>query len=301
MKMAKTAALAGALWWLVAAASAAPAPAESLRVTLQSKQRLVAQQLTQSPAALRIRQSQHASANKMLAQAQAHYAKAQQLEDAGRMPAAIDSLDEALRQIVAASKLVPDVAYQAALERSQNTQLREALGAFQARHKSLISRMTSKKGQTGAATVDTGRIDAMVAKADVLIASGKQREANGVLNEAYRAVVATLNNMLAAETIVYDLKFDSPAEEFRHELARNRDYEELIPIALVQLNTTRETATLAERHVQQSRQLREAAQQQASAGTYPIALKTLHDATEQLQRALRVAGVRVPQSTEFTP
>lgn len=297
----KSAALAGVLCLLGAAVMAAPAPAQSLRVTLQSKQRLVEQQLTQSPAVLRIRQSQQVQAKKMLAQAQANYARAQQQADAGRTPAAIELLDESLRQIVAASALVPDVTHQAALERSQNAQLREALGTFQALHKSLTNRMAGKTGQTANASVDIGHIDTLVAQADTLMANGQQRQANQVLSQAYRAVVSTLNKILAAETIVYDLKFDSPSEEFRHELARNRSYEELIPIALAQLNTSRATATLAQRHVLQSQQLRAAAQRQADAGAYPVAMKAIQDATEQLQRALRVAGVRVPQSTEITP
>lgn len=312
MKIAsKTAALAGAVCLLAAAASAAPplaaaarldapATADSLRVTLQNKQRLVERQLTQSPAALRIRQSKHAQANKLLAQAQAYHVRAQEQADAGRAQAAMELLDEALRQIMAASKLVPDVAHQAVLERRQNAQLRAALSNFQALHKSLTNRMESKKAQTLNVNADSGRIATMVAQADALIASGKQREANGLLSDAYRTVVSTLINMLAAETIVYGLKFDSPTEEYRHELARNLGYEELIPIALVQLNTAPQTATLAERHVQQSRHLRQVAQKQASGGEYPVALKTMQDATEQLQRALRVAGVLVPQSTEFT-
>lgn len=311
MKIAsKTAALAGAVCLLAALAPApalagaarmaSPVTADALNITLQSKQRLVEQQLHQSPAVLRIRQSKHGQANRMLAQAQSLYTKAQEQATTARAQAAIELLDEALRQIVAASRLVPDVAHQGALERHQNTQLREALGSFQALHKSLTNRMDGKKAQTATVTVDSARIDAMVAQADALMARGKQREANVLLSDAYRAVVSTLNNMLAAQTIVYDLKFDSPAEEYRHELARNLGYEELVPIALVQLNTAPQTAILTQRHVQQSRHLRLVAQKQAGAGDYPAAMKALQDATEQLQHALRVAGVLVPQSTEFT-
>lgn len=307
----QTSALAGALCLLAGAASAAspvaaaprleaPAAADALRVALQSKQRLVERQLNQSPAALRIRQSKHVQANKLLAQAQADHARAQAQANAGRTQAALDLLDQALRQIMAASRLVPDAALQGTLERRENAQLREALGSFQALYKNLTGRMGGKKAQTWTVKIDSGRIDAMVVQADALMAGGKQSEANLLLSTAYRAVVSTLNDVLAAETIVYDLKFDSPAEEYHHELARNLGYEELIPIALVQFNTAPQTATLAARHVQQSRSLRQVAQRQAGGGDYAAALKTIQDATEQLQRALRVAGVLVPQSAEFT-
>ena len=283
------------------APSGAEVGANPLRMTLESKLRLVKLQLAQSPAAQRIRQSNNAPAKRKLADAQAHYAKAQAESNAGRPETALQLLDESLRQIVSASSLVPDVAQQAAQERSRNTDLREAIHTFQSLHKNLSNRMATRKGQTATVAAEIGQIDAMVDKADALVASGNQYEANVVLNAAYKIVVSTLNKILAAETIVYGLKFDSPTDEFRHELARNRSYEELIPIALAQLNSTRESATLAERYVQQSRDLREASQKQASGGDHHAAVKTLQLATSHLQRSLRIAGLVVPQSPGSMP
>lgn len=281
------------------AARAVDGTAKPSLETLDRKQRLVELQLRQSPTVLRVRQSGHALANKKLAEAQALHAKAQAESQAGRVQVAIQLLDESLRQIIAASKLVPDAAHQASLEHKQNGELREALRTFQALHKGLASRTEIKKAQTPNMSADIARIDAMAVKADALIANGNDHEANGLLNTAYKQVVSILNNMLAAETIVYDLKFDSPTEEFRHELARNRSFEELIPIALTQLNATGESAAQAERHVQTSRNLRDAADKQASTGNYPIALKTIQNATDHLQSALRIAGVMVPQASDY--
>lgn len=283
------------------APSGAEVGANPLLVTLESKLRLVKLLLAQSPAVQRIPQSNNAQAKKKLADAQAHYAKAEVESNAGRAEAAIQLLDESLRKIVSASIMVPDVTQQAAQERSQNANWREAIRTFQTLHKNISSRMSTSNVQTSAVAADIGRIDGMVDKADALIASGNQHEASVLLSSAYKIVVSALNKMLTAETIVYDLKFDSPAEEFRHELARNRSYEDLIPLALVQLNTTRETATLAERYVQQSRDLRDAAQKQASDGAYHTAVKTIQNATSHLQRSLRIAGVVVPQSPEIQP
>lgn len=269
------------------------------RATLERKLRLVKQLLAQSPAVQRIQQSNNAQAKKKLVDAQALYGKAETEFNAGRVEAAVRLSDESLRKITSASSLVPDPMQQAAQERSRNSELREAIRTFQTLHKSHSSRLLTGKLQASAVASDIDRIDSMVDKADTLIAGGNQHEASVVLNSAYKIVVSTLNKILAAETIVYDLKFDSPAKEFRHELARNRSYEELIPIALVQFNTPRETANLAGRYAQQSRDLRDAAQKQASGGDYPAALKTMQDATSHLQRSLRIAGVVVPQSPQL--
>jgi hypothetical protein len=283
------------------ATGAAEVRANSSRTTLERKLRLVKQLLSQSPAVLRIPQSNNDQAKKKLAEAQDLYAKAETEFNASRAESAMRLLDESLRQIAAASSLVPDPVQQLAQERSRNTQLREAIHTFQAQHKSLSNRMSPEKLQASTVAANIDRIDAMVEKADALIVGGNQHEANLVLNSTYQVVVSTLNKMLAAETIVYGLKFDSPAEEFRHELARNLSYEELIPIAIAQLNTVRETAIVAERYAQQSRDLRVVAKKQASDRDYLTAVKTIEDATSHLQRSLRIAGVVVPQSSEVSP
>ncbi|NMM05020.1 MAG: hypothetical protein HHJ18_01950 [Polaromonas sp.] len=275
--------------------------ANSFRATLERKLRLVKQLLSLSPAVLRIPQSNNAQAKRKLAEAQARYAKAETEFNASRGEAAMLLLDESLRQIAAASSLVPDPVQQLAQKRSRNTQLREAIRTFQMQQKGLSSRMSPKKLQASTVVADVDRIDGMVDKADALILGGNQDEANVVLNSAYQSVVATLNKILAAETIVYGLKFDLPAEEFRHELARNRSYEELIPIAIAQLNTVRETAVVAEHYAQQSRDLRVIAQKQASGQDYIAAVKTIEGATSHLQRSLRIAGVVVPHSSEVPP
>jgi hypothetical protein len=275
--------------------------ASSSRTTLERKLRLVRQLLAQSPAMLRISQSNNPQAKKKLAEAQTLYTRAETEFNSSHLDLAMQFLDESLRQIAAASSLVPDPAQQLAQETSRNLQFREAIRTFQTQQKSLASRMSPGKLQASRVAADIGQIDGMVDKADTLILGGNPHEANVVLKGAYQIVVSTLNKMLAAQTIVYGLKFDSPAEEFRHELARNRSYEELIPIAIAQLQTVPETVIVAERYAQQSRELRVIAQKQASGHDYVTAVKTIEDATSHLQRSLRIAGVVVPQSSEVPP
>ncbi|HJV51954.1 MAG TPA: hypothetical protein VJ652_10870 [Noviherbaspirillum sp.] len=281
-----------------AALPAAEAPGGALQATLESKTRLIKLLLTQSPAVRRIPQSDNAQARKKLAEAQSLVARADGEAAAGRTDAAVKLLDEALRDIVAATRLVPDAGQQAAQERARYTALSEMTRTFLQLHKNLSARMAAKKVQAPASALDVGKVNGLLEKAETLAAGGRHKEANALLNDAYKAAVSALNGLLMSETIVYDQKFDSPAEEFQHELARNRSYEELIPIALAQLNTPRETALLSERYTQQSKDLRDTAQKQAAGGDYPAALKSIQDATAQLQRSLRIVGVIVPQASE---
>lgn len=268
--------------------------AASLQSALESKTRLVKLLLTQSPAVQRIPQSNNTQAQKKLADAQALYAKADAEAGAGHIEPAIKLLDQALLDIVSAARLVPDAAQQTVQERLRYNELRESVRIFVSLYQSLEQRMAGSR----AAELDLPRIGAVMEKAEALAVTSKHKEANAVLDDAYKSVVTGINKILMAKTIVYGLKFESSAEEFQHELARNRSYEELIPLALKQLNPPRENALLCELYVQQGRELRELAQKQAGGGDYLSALKTIQDATGQLQRSLQLAGVVVPQSSK---
>lgn len=297
--------------WLAVAALAAAVPAPALlaqggtetqvqsgpaQTALAAKLRLVKLLLDQSPAVQRIPASGNATAKKKLADAQAMYAQARAAADAGGGADAIKLLDDALRQIVAASYLVPDAAQQVAQERARYAGLAEAVRTFQQLYRNVAARMSAKKAQVP--QLDAAKINADIERAASLASAGKHAEANGLLNGAYKTIVGTINRMLSAETIVYDQKFESPAEEFRFELARNRSFEDLVPVAIAELNTPRDSAALAERYVQQSRELRQKAEQQSASGDYATAIKLLQEASGHLQRSLRVAGVVVPQAQD---
>lgn len=285
-----------------ASAAAGSEAAGSAQAAVESKTRLIRLLLSQSPAMQRIPQSNNAQAKKKLADAQSLFAKATSEANAGRHDAALKMLDETLREITAASRMVPDMSQLASQERARYNSLLESTRAFVSLHKNLSARMAARNLPSSSNPLDTIlRVKDQVDKAEVLAAAGNHKDANGILNDAYKSIVTALNRMLMSETIVYDNKFESPAEEFRHELARNRSYEELVPLAIAQFSPPREAAMQSERHVQQSRELRDVAQKQAASGDYPAALKTIQDATSHLQRSLRVAGVVVPQSIESKP
>ena len=280
------------------ARSGAPPDARSpapTRASLENKLRLVGMLLAQSPAVLRIPGSGNAEAIKLLADARALHDAANGEAAAGRTAAAVDMLNQSLQKIASAARLVPDPAQQLALERARYNALRESTHAFSNLHEGLLARMAERKPEPASLAPDSSKIAAVLAQAAELAAANRYIQANALLQDAYNSVVTALNRMLMAKTIVYDQNFSSPADEYRHELARNRNYEDLLPLALTQLNPGPEVSLLSERSAQQSRVLRETAQQQAGRGDYAAAVKSLHEATEHLQRSLRIAGVIVPQ------
>jgi hypothetical protein len=271
---------------------------KSSREMLESKTRLIKLLLAQSPALQRIPSSSNVQAKKQLDDVQSLYARAGAEDNAGQVASAIKLLDEALHLIVVTSRLVPDPAQIKAQERARYIQLSEAVQTFQTLHQNVVGAASENKGQLVLIAEEMKQIKLLFGKAEVLAAQNNYSEANALMSGAYNAVVSALNKMLSEKTIVYDLKFPTPAAEYQHEITRYHSYEELIPIALVQLNPAPETAKLTERYVSHSHDLLAAAKRQADHGEYQVALKTLQEAISHLQRSLRIAGVVVPQTPE---
>ena len=267
---------------------------------LTHKLRLTQQQLAQSPSVKRILQSDNALAQAALTQAQQLYDQAVLEARAGNIDAGTLLVDESLRLIVTAARMAPDTNLLAAQERQHNAELREAIQTFHLLHKNFSNRLAAINAPAPEVDSDIERLDAMTSQADALISNGQQHEAHVLLSSAHLIVVSTLNKMLMSQTFVYDLKFDSPADEFQHELAKNIGLEELVPMALQQVKVKQEVADLAERYRQHGRALRTTAQQQVHGGDYAAGLKSIQEASVLLQHALRMAGVAIPQSPEIT-
>jgi hypothetical protein len=276
------------------------AKASSRALALNHKLRLTQQQLAQSPSAKRILESDNALAKAALAQAQALYEQAAIEASAGHFEVGSQQVDEALRLLVTAARMAPDASLLAEQERHRNTELREAIRTFHLLHKNFSNRLAAINAPAPEVDSEIDRLDAMTSQADALIRSGQQHEAHVLLNSAHLIVVSTLNKMLMSQTVVYDLKFDSPADEFQHELAKNMGLEELVPLALQQVKVTREAADLADRYMQHGRALRTTAQQQVRSGDLAAALKSIQEASVLMQHSLRMAGVAIPQSPEIT-
>lgn len=270
-------------------------------MTLTNELRLIRQQLAQSSSIHRIRQGHQTEAKAKLADAHVLLEKAESETREGHVDEAIELADESSLSMVMAAKLTPDDAKLAAQERSQNVELRDAIRAFLLLYEDIVTRMTATGAHSSTFGADIARLNNMTSKADALIASGNQHEANVILSTAHMVVVSSLNRMLMAQTIVYDSKFGSAARKIEHELAKNLSFEKLAFVALVRLKATRKNATMTEQYVQQSRELRDAAQRQASGRGCRAALKSIQDASAHFQRALRIAGLVVSQPSEIAP
>lgn len=261
--------------------------------TIQQKLRLVKTLLEKSPALGRAARSDDAAVKLQVATAHTLYAKANDAMGAGDSAQADELLDEALQLIENASRQAPDPLQAEKVQQARYSELIESVRGLQATYQNLRLRLSPKAAI--APPAETEHITGLIGQAQTLAHDRHYAEAGKLLNGAHALLITALNNLLGSTTLMYDLKFRSPAEEFDYEMARYHSYEELVPIAYAELKPSAGSIKLSERIVQESREMRDRAKQQAMNGDLQSAISTMVEAVKQVQTALQLVGLVLPQ------
>lgn len=231
------------------------------------------------------------------AEAQTLFAGARRLLDAARGKLADKDyegagrfLDEALRAVSSGSSVLhrDGSVLSEGAHRAQNTELLEQLQIYRA---SLVEAAGVPESKIVSAAVV--RLDQMAAKAQELMQAGRHGEANQILGETYRHAVTALSQARAGQTVILELKFASPADEFAYERKRNHGHEMLANMILEEDRFQDTTRDKVVHYLDENRKLRDRAEEEAAGGDYKNAIRTMESATGQLTQALRVVGVPV--------
>jgi hypothetical protein len=278
---------------LHAAENMLPSNSRSSLETVRQKLQLVKTLLAKSPAIERAARSDDPAVQRQAMAAHALYAKANDALGAGDATQADALLDKALQLIENATRQAPDPLQ---AEKAQQTRYTELLGSvhgLQATYQDLSMRLTSKK--TFAPPAEAARISTLIDQARSLAHGLHYSEAGELLKSAHALLITALNKLLGSTTLMYDLKFKSASEEFDYEMARYHSYEELVPIAYVELKPSEDSIKLSERFVQESREMKVRAKQQAASGDFASAIGTMLEAVKKVQAALQLVGLVLPE------
>ena len=249
--------------------------------------------VTNSGTAKRIQNSTNDKAKAMLKSAEEKIGEAKTTLKSNQLQKSKDLVDEALRLISSASTEVP------ALESRSMTELEQefdeylhGIHTFKASYDRTYERAQSdKKGRAIAVKVDMTQMETMITHAKNLRASGKLQEANQILHSAQKKLTSALNKMLASQTVVYDLKFDSHQEEYEYEVARFESYVELVPLAIERKQPVEGTLKLMQQYTETAKNIRKKALEFAKKSDYKTAIEGMQEATNEIRRALRLVGV----------
>lgn len=271
------------------------ADTDSDRAQVAQKMALAARLLSDPSATERIISSGSRPAVGHLNEGRVYHALAADLLARGDVDAAHRAVDQALRLLGVARRLVPDATSRRAAAQTRHEQLmgstERLIDAWRERAGSQV------QGYGNELTAALGLIEV----ARRLARDGHYEESNQTLVRAERLVLSALNQTLHAATLDYTLRAKNPAEAFEHELARQRDFAALLPLAVRDLKPRPDAITLIDRYTETSNALQTQALQQQRAGNTAQALAHLRNATLYLQRALLAAGLASPQANESQP
>jgi hypothetical protein len=282
---------------LLLAAGTALAADDSARAQLEQRIRLTARLIGDATTGQRITASGHVRATSLLAEGKVHQAVAEQALADGDLALARREVDEALRLIGQARRLVPDaLAHQAAAQQRYTQRLATLDRLLQAWP------LSAPQAEVAVAAAGDGgdRLAATALLSDARQLAGDQRydEANQQLTRAEARLLAGMNRLLHQRTLDYSSRATTPADVFFEALARHESLIELVPVALAELKPGAEAQTLVERYSDTSRRLRQQAVQRQQQGDLALALDDLHNAVLYVQRALAAAGVAMPAPME---
>jgi len=172
-------------------------------------------------------------------------------------------------------------------------QIRSVIDQVRA-YRGALKALTDDRRFAGPAKAAEAKIEALLRRAEKLMAETRLEEAAAAADEANRLIVETIARMRSGDTVVVSLSFDSPAAEFAYERRRFDSNEVMVAMTLEDGRSIGETqrksidALLAEARRQSGLGEREAA-----AGQYAEAVRTLEGANRQMTKVLQALGVPV--------
>jgi tetratricopeptide (TPR) repeat protein len=271
-----------------------PAAAHDSSAQLEQRLRLAAQLINDSPAVQRIQRSGNGMAEGHLNEGRLHLSLAEDALRRGDTATARQAVDEALRHVGMARRLVPNTPLQQAAAQRRGEQLLATLERL----------VETWRGQAASRqTQDTDLVAALglMGNARFLADSGRHVEAVRTLEQAERHVFASMNRVLQQREVDYTQRAGTPEQEFQLELQRHQAMAELLPLAVSELKPGADALKLIERYSNDSRALRGQAVQLQQQGELQQALARLRGAMLYLQRGLQAAGVATPAATDGTP
>lgn len=261
------------------------------RAAIDQRLGSVATLIERSSAARQIDSSRDPKALERRNQARALHRQAAEAAQAGDLARAAKLLDEATREMLAAARAAAPEEVTAEKRKADFNNRVESTRTLLAAQQ----RIAKEKGAGPEAAEASRQIEALMTDATQQAQAGNIDRARATIDRAYLIAKASIGSMRRGDTLVRSLSFATKREEYDYELDRNDTHRMLINVLL---DERRASNPALDKSVQgfldTSARLRSTAEEQARAGSYDAAVKTLEDSTRELVRAIRGAGVFIP-------
>jgi hypothetical protein len=257
---------------------------------VQQRLNFVNMYITTSAAAGRIAASNNEEAKTKYKNAQDRLAEAVSAFDSDKLQEAKSKFDEAMSLMNEAAKLVPSESM-LKLAKAKNEELMRGVADMEASYKQNRDSIVGEGGAKNLPKLDSEKLHKTIDTAKTLAEEGKYDEANKILSGAMNEISDALNKLLANRTVAYEMKFETPAQEYEYELDRFSSLEKSIPLAIEQKQPSQATLTLTESYVDKGKEKRAQANADAKQKNFAAATENIKNGSEQLETALKLLGV----------
>jgi tetratricopeptide (TPR) repeat protein len=245
--------------------------------------------VNESVAARQILDSQNEQALALHKKALEYLKQARQAQSHDDAHAVAQALNNAKIAIFQGIRLVGNKVVRKDKRQRYNKMLHSLKALLEAHH-----RIAVEKGNN-ASTIETeNHARTEMAEAQKLYSKGQLDQAMIMIDDAYSSVKFSLTKLRNGATLVRSLHFNTAQDEYRYEVTRNDTHNILINTVLKDKLSDPRLGKLMAIPMEQARKLRQQAELQAKNGQFKSAIKTMEQATRQLIRAIRMAGIYIP-------
>jgi len=210
------------------------------------------------------------------------------------IPGDIDSrkarLNDAVALFYASAALVSDNSGSDQKNRQDLDRRQRSLDALLVAHE----RIMEEKGTADEHTLLLADIDADTRAVETLLAANKIDQAREHVDSAYEKARLSVEQSREGETLLRELKFETPEDEFQYELDRNDTHRMLLTVLLQEKMKDERVKDRVHLFVEEADKLRDGATDQASDQHFEKAIMLLERSTAELVKAIRGAGVYIP-------
>lgn len=175
-------------------------------------------------------------------------------------------------------------------QKRRYNELAENVTAFR---QSLVA--TAKDRNLSDREIDLERIDAWIHQAAQAAGAANYRQANTLLTTSYQLIVSSIARYRDEETVYHALHFADAREEYRYEQQRYISHELLVRMMLGEEEVTQARQEQLNEFVRSAEKLHRQAYREWQNGEQQLAIETEVRATRELIKALRLAGLYVPE------
>ncbi len=255
---------------------------------LQSLEKLI----ETSVAARQIEESGNPQAQSKREEAKDLYRQTVEAIKAGDHKAGHDLLNKAIRTMFEATRLAGNK--KAALEKREREYANrlESLNALLDTH----DRISQEKGAQAGNSELRILVTAKIAESETLRKAGNTADAREVLDEAYAAASVGIEQLRGGETLVRELHFETKEDEYNYEVGRNDTHRMLVDLLVKEKMKDKPGALkMVDMFMGKAADTRNLAEQQAAGGDFDSAVETMELATKEILRAIRSAGIYIPE------